>query len=419
MTDATPPTEFEIELTAMAHGGRALGRHAGKTVFVPYTIPGERVLVRVTQDKGRIAFAEGIQLIEASADRVYPRCPHFGPARCGRCHWQHIDYPAQVYIKQDILVDQLSRVGGFEDALLEEIVQPILAAPEPWYYNHHVTFEVTQEGEPGYPGSLEDTVFLIEECHIIRPELLEMFDQLDLDFSAFTRLHLFVGSVGERMLVLHINDETEIPELETDIAASVNILLPDNEPVNLIGDPAVQYTVGAHSFRVTAGSAFRPNLSQLGTLAELVTGALSLTGAEAVLDLYAGVGFFSAFIAPRARLVTLVESYPPAATDADVNLAVFDNLDIIEGSVEDVLLELEQRYDCAVIDPSSEGLSIEAVDALGGLRIPRLVYVSSDPATLARDARRLVNKGYHLRHVRPIDLAPQTYYVDAVAVFEL
>ncbi|MBC8170334.1 MAG: TRAM domain-containing protein, partial [Anaerolineae bacterium] len=85
---------FEVELTAMAHGGSALGRHEKRTVFIPYTIPGERVLARITKDRGRIAFAEGVKLVEASTDRVYPRCPHFGPGRCGRCHWQHIDYEA-------------------------------------------------------------------------------------------------------------------------------------------------------------------------------------------------------------------------------------------------------------------------------------------------------------------------------------
>ena len=106
---------IEVELFGMAHGGSAIGRGGGKTVFIPYTLPGERVKARVTAEKGRVLFAEGVTLVEASSDRVYPECPHFGPGRCGRCQWQFIDYEAQLLLKQDVLTDQLGRVGGFDD----------------------------------------------------------------------------------------------------------------------------------------------------------------------------------------------------------------------------------------------------------------------------------------------------------------
>ncbi|MFW5747972.1 MAG: 23S rRNA (uracil(1939)-C(5))-methyltransferase RlmD, partial [Chloroflexota bacterium] len=137
--------------------------------------------------------------------------------------------------------------------------------------------------------------------------------------------------------------------------------------------------------------------------------------------LYGGVGFFSAWIAPLVEVVTLVESYPPAATDAEENLAEFDNVDIIEGTAEDVLDaldEAETTYTAVVLDPPSEGLSLDVVDRLGESKIPRVVYVASDPATLARDAQRLARKGYRLGPVIPLDLNPQTYYVDAVALLE-
>ncbi len=143
-----------------------------------------------------------------------------------------------------------------------------------------------------------------------------------------------------------------------------------------------------------------------------------------VLDLYGGVGVFSAFvaphIAPREGVLTLVESYPPAATDAEVNLADFENVDIIEGAVEDVLESLDDAqatYSAAIIDPPNEGLTPEVIDQLADSGIPRLIYVADDPATLARDAVRLVRQGYTLGAVYPFDLHPQTYYVAAVAVF--
>jgi 23S rRNA (uracil1939-C5)-methyltransferase len=221
------------------------------------------------------------------------------------------------------------------------------------------------------------------------------------------------------MLIFSVEDEEDAPELSADLKTSVNLLLPDNEPVNLIGESHSRYTIGGRTFRVTAGSDFRAHVGQLETLASLVTDALGLTGGESVLDLYGGVGFFTAFIAPAAGLVTLVESFPPAATDADENLSDLDNVDIIEGTVEDVLPELDEDYSAAILDPPSEGLSVEMMDALGDIRIPRLVYVSGDPATLARDAKRLAKHGYTLGAVQPIDLNPQTYYIDAVATFTL
>ncbi len=157
MTEET----ITLELTTMANGGSALGRHDERTVFVPYTIPGEIIEARIIHEKGRIAFAEGVKFIDVSADRIFPQCPHFGPRRCGRCQWQHIDYAAQLLLKQDVLADQLSRIGGFDDA----DVRPVIAAPEQWAYNHHMTLDFNENGELGFPSSDGKNIFPIEECH--------------------------------------------------------------------------------------------------------------------------------------------------------------------------------------------------------------------------------------------------------------
>lgn len=406
---------FELELTAMAHGGSALGRADGKTIFVPYTIPGERIEARVSEDKGRIAFGQGIRLIDASADRVFPRCPHFGPGRCWRCQWQHIDYAAQLLLKQDVLADQLARLGGFEDA----DVRAVIPAPRAWGYNHFMTMEVSPDGALGFPTA-DGRVFPISECHILHPDLVALYESLDLEPGALAGMRQIgfgIGTDGEQMLLVFVKDEAEAPDLITEMATSVNMLLPDNEPVNLIGESHLRYSVRGRLFRVTAGSSFRAHVAQLDALVGAVLDGLALAGSEKVLDLYAGVGLFSAFIAEYAALVTLVESYPPAVTDADENLSDLDNVDILEGSVEGVGDEIDEAYDAAVLDPPSEGLTTDAMDTLIESGIRRLVYVSGDPATLARDAKRLVVGGYRLDYVQPIDLAPQTYFIDAVAVF--
>ena len=407
MSDET----FELELTVMAHGGLALGRHDKQTIFVPYTIPGERIEARIVEDKGRIAFAEGVTLIEASADRVYPRCKHFGPGRCGRCQWQHIDYNAQLLLKQDVLADQLERIGGFEDV----DIQPVLPAPDIWHYNQHITMLADEHGVPGFPATDDQRIILIDECHIIHPDLLDVYESLDLQFDGLRRMQLQRGSDGAIMLILTmVNDNA--PELVADMPASINMLLSDNEPVNLIGESHSRYEVNGHQFRVTAGSSFRPHVARIPTLVGIVQNMLDTVGAEAILDLYGGVGVFSAFLADRMSMITMIESYPPAVTDAETNLDMYDNIDLIEGTVEDVLLDLDEGYDAAILDPAGDGLSVEALDALVEAALPTLVYVSSDPATLARDAKRLAQQGYQLQTVQPIDLAPQTYYIDSVAL---
>lgn len=408
----------ELDISDMAQGGRGLARLDGKPVFLPYTIPGESVTAETTNRRGSATFARGIELRAASADRVAPRCAHFGPGRCWECQWQHIDYPAQLLLKQDVLADQLSRQGHLPDALIEAVLRPVAPAPQPWAYNHSLRLSRDKLGAWGLrreSGGYE----AIEECPVTHPDLLALLDQLDLDYAPARRITLRRGSDGRLMLIFELSAEVE-PQLRTDLPLSVNLILPDREPVNLIGDAHSRYTIAGHDFRVTAGSSFRSNIAGVEMLVKEAVAALQLQGHERALDLYAGVGVFSAFLARRAALVTLVESYPPAASDSDDNLADMDNVDIIEGQVVAVLTDMmaeRARYDVAVVDPPSSGLGEDVIQLLARLDMTRLVYISGDPASLARDSRRLIEAGYQLRNLQPIDLAPQTYYLSAVATF--
>ena len=408
----------ELDISDMAQGGRGLARIDGKPVFVPYTIPGESVTAEITNRRGSALYARGMRLRAASADRVAPRCAHFGPGRCWECQWQHIDYPAQLLLKQDVLADQLSRLGKLPDALIEAVLRPVLPAPEQWAYNHTLRLSRDKSGAWGLRRD-GGGFHAIEECPVTHPDLLTLLGQLDLDYAPARRMTLRRGSDGRLMLIFELSAEVE-PQLTTDLPLSVNLILPDREPVNLIGDAHSLYAIAGHEFRVTAGSSFRSNVAGIELLVDHVVAALQLQGHERALDLYAGVGVFSAFLARRAALVTLVESYPPAVTDADVNLAGMDNVDVVEGQVEAVLADMTgegARYDVAVVDPPSSGLGPEVIQLLSRLSVARLAYVSGDPASLARDSRKLIDAGFQLRNLQPIDLAPQTYYLSAVATF--
>jgi 23S rRNA (uracil1939-C5)-methyltransferase len=407
---------FELLIESIANGGYGVGQNRRRPVFVPYTIPGERVIARPVEVGERHTIAEGVTLLEASADRVYPVCPHFGPGRCGRCQWQHISYEAQLLLKQDILADQLGRLGGLSDKEVEAALRPVIGSPEQWGYNYQMTFSVTADYKLAFPSADGKGLFPIEVCHILHPDLLDLYNQLDLELQGIKRVKLQLGSDGERMIVLSLAQD-DAPELETDLPASINVLLPDNEPMNLIGDSHVRYEINGRTFRATAGSSFRANLSNLPALTSTVEMLLDLRGGETVLDLYAGVGVFSAFAAPKASLVTLVESYPPAVTNADENLSDFDNVDVIEGSVEEFLESRDEPADAVIVDPSSRGMSKEVIDGLVATQAARLIYIADDPASLARDAKRLMQQGYRLQVAQPLDLAPQTYYLDTVALF--
>ncbi len=394
---------FRLEITDIANGGQGIGRYKGRPIFVPFTIPGEEITARIVENRGKYAFGEGVQVLAASNDRLLPPCQHFGPKRCGGCQWQHMTYEAQLALKTDIVIDQFIRIGGFNNPP----VRLTLPSPKQWAYNHQAVFYPLSEGKLGYRTIDGKKLFAVEECPITVPDILELAARLDLDLPTLTRVKIMDNGRGDQMIILSTSDD-EPPELELDFSTSVNFLTEDNEPANLIGSTHLKYDVLGRSYRVTAGSFFRSNLEQIETLANVVLNMLHLTGTENALDLYAGVGILGSVIAPQVSLVTCVESYPPAATDAEENVP--ENVDVIEGAVADVLPDLEESYPIAVLDPPPQGMDKADMDALGAVNPTQVVYVGQDPATLARDTKRLVERfGYTLQAVQPIDFEPQTF----------
>ncbi|GIK63567.1 MAG: 23S rRNA (uracil-5-)-methyltransferase RumA [Chloroflexota bacterium] len=389
---------IEFEITGMAHGGSAIGRHEGKAIFVPYAIVGETIAARIVEDKGNFARGELIEVLTPSENRVEPPCPHFGT--CGGCHWQHIRYEAQLEFKRRIVSDQLARIGGIKDA----VVHPTISSPDEWRYRSHVNFHRTRDGKLGFVMIDDRTIMTINECHIIRPELVSLFEQFkDKHLKPEQkRVRLQVGSQStETLAATNVGDETGGDETRT-----------------ILGTDKVHYTIKDHTFEVSAGSFFQVNLPQAETLVNLVLERLALQGSEHVLDLYSGVGLFSAFLAPEARKVTAIESYPPAVADARLNLGKFSNIKVMQGTTEQLLTRfLQGHFDAAVIDPPRAGMKPAALDELIKCKPRKMVYVSCDPATLARDAKKLVGAGYRLVDVQPVDMFPQTYHIESVATF--
>jgi 23S rRNA (uracil1939-C5)-methyltransferase len=408
-----------LHLTAMAHGGAAVGRYEGRAVFVPYALPGETVRAAVVEEHERHAFARLLEVVAPAPERVGPPCPYFGPGTdgreaCGGCHWQHAAYGAQLVYKAQVVADQLARLGGVADPP----VRATLADPSGWAYRNHAQFHPAPGGGLGFQSAAGQGVVEIEACPLLHPLLAELYEALDLELEGLVRLSLRAGTrTGERMLIFEMADDLP-PALEVDVPLSCVLLLSDGQAVNLIGSNHFTERVGGHTYRISAPSFFQINTTQAEELVRLVMGYLDLHGGETVLDAYCGVGLFSVPIAQRAGLVVGIELSPSAVEDLLVNAEGLDNIEVVEGPVEAVLPELDTPLDAAVLDPPRAGVERRALDALAARHPARIVYVSCDPATLARDAKRLIASGYRLVEVQPVDMFPQTYHVESVALFE-
>ncbi|RLC80078.1 MAG: 23S rRNA (uracil(1939)-C(5))-methyltransferase RlmD [Chloroflexi bacterium] len=404
---------FTLQLTTIAHGGAALGRHEGRVIFVPYTLPGETTRVEIIEDKGRYAIARLVEVLEPSHDRVSPPCPYFGPTGCGGCQWQHVGYQAQLRFKAEIVADQLTRIGK----IAAPTVHPTRPDSSGWAYRNHAQLHPVPGGGLGFRAASGDDVIPIEECPILHPLLSDLYAALDLDFEGLLRLSLRAGTTsGDQMLIFEMEGDLP-PALEIDLPVSCVLLLSNGQHANLIGHNYITETVAGRTYRISAPSFFQVNTPQAGQLVRLGLDYLDLQGGETVLDGYCGVGLFTTHLAQRAGLVIGIESSPAAVTDLLENISEFDNVEVVEGPVEAVLPDLDTRFDAAVVDPPRVGVDRFALDALIERRPARLVYVSCDPATLARDAQRLTRSGYRLVKVQPVDMFPQTYHIESVALF--
>ncbi len=407
-------TPITLQLTDMAHGGDALGRNEGKVIFVPYAMPGEEVTVEIVEDKGRYARGRLVEILSPSPHRVDPPCPHFGPGRCGGCQWQHIAYPAQLELKATVVGDQLARLGRLPDV---PVRRPI-PSPSPWQYRNHVQFAVTVDGQLGFVATDGRQVETVEVCYLLHPLLEELFAALDLEQPGLARLSLRSGiNTGDQMMIFETHDDLP-PALESDLPVSCVLLLSDGTPINLIGNNHVTELVAGRRFRISATSFFQVNTAAAEKLVGVVGEYLAPAGDEVLLDAYCGVGTFALSLADKVGQVIGIEEDAGAVADARLNAEGMANVEFIEGSVETILPRLERPIGLAVLDPPRQGCKPEALAALIELSPHRFLYVSCDPATLARDAHKLADGGYQLVEVQPVDIFPQTYHVESVALWE-
>jgi 23S rRNA (uracil1939-C5)-methyltransferase len=252
----------------------------------------------------------------------------------------------------------------------------------------------------------------------MHPLLEEMYDAIDIELPGLHRLNLRAGvHSGEQMIILEM-EEDQPPELEVDLPISFVLLLRDGTPVTLLGSSYIHESLGSRMYRLSAPSFFQVNTQQAEILVSLVCTYLHATTENTVLDAYCGVGVFALELAKTAGEVVGIESSAAAIADAVANGMGVDNVRFVQGPVEENLSKLAPRAPLVVLDPPREGLGQGVVSALAGLSPERIVYVSCDPATLARDIKGLLAADYHLSEVQPVDMFPQTYHIECVALLD-
>ncbi len=460
MTKPTPPVSagdvVTLDLEVLVPGGEALAHFGGYAIFVPGGVPGDRVDAEVISTKPGYARALVKNVLTPGSQRVGARCPLFG--HCGGCQWQEVDYAAQILWKRQIVVDALTRIGGFPGS---ELVLPTLGMEDPWYYRNKVHWALAKDEKTQGSGiriglyeARSHRVVDVEHCYIQHPLNNLVLDFLrkelpEFDFplydestgkgwlrSAFAKAghqtnELMIGLVTtlsdfpqESRWVERVREQFPgVTSIVQNIQSKPGNALMGEETRVLWGKDHLFEKIGPLTFAISARSFFQVNSEQVERLYETALRYADLSGGERIVDLYSGTGTIALYLAAKGAGETLgIEVIPEATRDAIANARLnrISNATFLTGKVEDRLPRLLAEtgpIDVALLDPPRKGCEPSVISAIASSGIPRIVYVSCNPATLARDLKILVEAGgYQLQEVQPVDMFPQTAHVEAVAL---
>lgn len=390
-----------VTIGPVAHGGHCVARLDGQVVFVRHALPGEVVEIRVTERSKRFLRADAVRVIEPAPDRVTPPCPLAGPGLCGGCDFQHVSEEGQLTLLTDVVREQLQRLAGLEWDGRVEAVGPLLD------WRTRVVWSVAENGMAGLRRHRSHDVIPVESCPIAYPDLPDVGGQLWDE----PRVEAIASSTGQRLLV---TDASIGDALESQVDGVVA-----SDGTVRAGTGTLVEQVRGRRFSVSGSGFWQVHPAAATTLVEAVVAGAGVRAGDRVLDLYAGAGLFSAFLAEACAPGELVsvEGNRRASADARGNLADLPNASIVHAPVERALRRgmLGADADVVVLDPPRTGAK-EAVPAIAALGPRRVVYVACDPAALARDLSTFASLGYRLESLRGFALFPMTHHVECVAV---
>lgn len=454
-----------LTIERIATEGKCVGHHEGKVVFVQGVAPGDVVDVRITRGKSSFMEGEAIRFHEYSKDRIAPFCAHFGT--CGGCKWQHINYDLQKTYKRQQVVDQFTRIAKVD---IPEVL-PILGSAQTQYYRNKLDFTFSnnrwltrEEIDSGadfernalgfHIPKMFDKIVDIEHCYLqgdisndVRNELRDFALSNSLTFydirnqvGLLRNLIIRTTSTGESMVIVQFGGDNQeevelvmnflhekfpqITSLLYIINLKKNETFHDLEVVTFAGKAYIEEEMEGLKFRIGPKSFYQTNSDQAYELYKVTREFAALQGDEVVYDLYTGTGTIANFVAKQAKQVIGIEYVEAAIIDAKLNSEVngLENTLFYAGDMKDMLndefIAQHARPDVIITDPPRAGMHEDVVNMLLKLAAPKIVYVSCNPATQARDVALLAEK-YSVDKIQPVDMFPQTYHVENVVLLTL
>ncbi len=425
---------MQIEITGLNHSGEGVGRYEGKVYFVPFTVPGDLVEAEPGKQARRYGYARLKEVIRPSPDRVTPLCSHM--ERCGGSNLHHIRYPAQLELKRTLVADALQRIGN----LKEVRVLPTIGMENPYHYRNKAVFHVqTDPLAIGFYQTGSHTVIPVRDCLIVPSEWGEILTFLENSLRALGQSAHDLSQVTLRqshhnreiMLVLSGRNKILRGSEWEGIAREIKRRFPQVSTVAssdgldkarvLSGKGVLNERLADFEFAISPTAFFQVNTVMAEVLLQKVMEYGMPTAGDTVIDAYCGIGTFSLPLAAKAGKVIGIEQNPAAVRDARRNAAAneINNVEFISGDVEKVLTHIApslEDIDLLVVDPPRKGLTPAILQSIVKIKPRRMVYVSCNPGTLARDLSSLVTNGYGIKEVQPVDMFPHTAHVETVVL---
>jgi len=428
---------IETQIEDFTSEGDGVARHEDFTLFISGALPAERVRARVVQLKKHYGRADLVELLKASPHRVKPACSE---TNCGGCNLAILDYQAQLQIKKNWVEQALKRIGGFSDVT----VAPVLGMAEPKAYRNKALFHIAQTisgPRLGFYAGKSHQILPLEHCLLLPPEILQLAKGVEEILNAMpdhSAAHLLIrrsAATGEALVAL----VTPNPKLwrAEELAAQIHELpgvVSVAQSVNpagtglgsktkiLAGRARLREELNGLTFYLSPEAFFQVNTEQTQVLYRQIFNLAGLLGQETVWDLYCGVGSITLLLAQHARQVTGVEIVPAAVADAELNAeanGLSSRVRFIAGPAEQIIPGLaaaEGRPELVILDPPRAGAQPKVLKALAAAAPPRIIYVSCNPATLARDLKYLAANGYAIGPVQPVDMFPQTGHIECAVL---
>ncbi len=415
-----------VKIDSLSFGGCGVGRVSGKVVFVPYSAPGDEVRIKTTREEKGFMEGEIVELTSPSPIRKVPPCPYH--SICGGCHWLHIPYKEQAKVKEEIFKDTLKRIGKVDPS----IVEPIQPSPMELNYRSRVQFKVW-ESKIGFYKRESHELVNISECPLAHPLINQILKGLRGIWppspSPIARVDINISPSDEKGIVsVYLKERSGFDfahffkMLNQAIPAVTGLIIHHAKDEKIFGSPYLFSQEGDFRFRASEGSFSQVNYQQNLNMKDYVLSLAGLKGNETVLELYSGGGNFTIPLARQAGNIVGIEVSEASISDAIGNARLNDikNAIFIKATAEKGVKEIQnskpktQNFGLILIDPPRDGCSKEVIEGIVSFKPKKIIYVSCNPSTLARDLGRFRELGYQTRSSRPFDMFPQTYHIESV-----